>query len=376
MKNIFLHHRYKPQSKLWKQFRKPSAASRLWRNNSTCKLQSQMTFRLCTLFLKLGSHYNNRGIALITVILIVSILVAVAIELNRSTRAAIYDAANLSDGIKLTYIAKSGFYGAEALLSNSNNDCVTLRDNWANTETLSAQSPTLFTDGYFIVIVEDEAGKIPLNQLVKPDGSYNTDIYDILMRLLHEPEFGLDEITIKTIVDSIKDWIDADNTVTDYGAETAYYASLNPPYEAKNAPLDCIEELLMVKGITKDIFYGTDKKPALAQYVTTDSEGKININTAPKMVLRALALSDAISAELADKMDAYRRADGNDLSSPQWYQKVPGMAGVAIKVGLSTKSNYFKIISVGKMKNMQQTLSGIVKKAGQQSVQIIKWRQD
>jgi len=354
MKNIFLHHRYKPQSKLWKQFRKPSAASRLWRNNSTCKLQSQMTFRLCTLFLKLGSHYNNRGIALITVILIVSILVAVAIELNRSTRAAIYDAANLSDGIKLTYIAKSGFYGAEALLSNSNNDCVTLRDNWANTETLSAQSPTLFTDGYFIVIVEDEAGKIPLNQLVKPDGSYNTDIYDILMRLLHEPEFGLDEITIKTIVDSIKDWI-----------------------VAKKAPLDCIEELLMVKGMTRDIFYGTDKKPALAQFVTTDSDGvgAININTAPKMVLRAL--SGGISAGTADQMDEYRRTESNYkyLSDPTWYIKVPGMTATIKPELITVTSNYFKIISVGKMKNMQQGLSGIVKKAGQ-SVQIIKWRQD
>ena len=87
---------------------------------------------------------NNRGIALITVILIVAILTAVAIELNRSSRADIYDAANLSDGIKLTYIAKSGFYGAAALLANSNNDYITLRDNWAQTEILSMQSNGAF----------------------------------------------------------------------------------------------------------------------------------------------------------------------------------------------------------------------------------------
>jgi len=52
---------------------------------------------------------HQRGIALITVILIVVVLVAVVIELNRSSRADIYDSANLSDGIKLSYIAKSGF---------------------------------------------------------------------------------------------------------------------------------------------------------------------------------------------------------------------------------------------------------------------------
>jgi general secretion pathway protein K len=321
-----------------------------------------------------NKFFKNRGIALITVLLIISIIVAVAIELNRSSRAAIYDAANISDGIKLTYIAKSGFYGAAALLANSDNNYDTLRDDWAKTDILSVQSQTLFTDGYFMTIVEDEAGKIPLNQLVTGN-EYNQDIKDILIRLLRQPEFGLDEITVNVIVDSIKDWIDVDNSVTDYGAETSYYASLDPPYEAKNAPLDCIEELLMVKGITKEIFNGTKEKSGLAGFVTADSDGQININTASKMVLRAL--STGISAELADRMDEYRRKEGNDLSSPQWYKQVPGMAGVTINPALITvKSNYFKIISVGKMKNMEQSLSGVVKRSGQKSVQIIKWRQD
>jgi general secretion pathway protein K len=318
---------------------------------------------------------NNRGIALITVILIISILVAVAIELNRSSRAAIYDAANLSDGIKLTYIAKSGFYGAAALLTNSNNDNVTLRDNWAKSEMLSMQSKTLFTDGYFMVTVEDEAGKIPLNKLVNGN-EYNTVIKEILIRLLIQPEFGLDGRKANEIADSIKDWIDADNSASPYGAETSYYSSLDPPYEAKNAPLDCIEELLMVKGITKEIFYGTKEKPGLAMYVTADSDGFININTAPKMVLRSL--SDGITAELADKMDEYRRKEGSVLSNTDWFFEKMGVTGEQkqkLNNLITFNSNYFKIISVGSMKNMEQSLSGVVKRSGK-SVQIIKWRQD
>jgi general secretion pathway protein K len=130
----------------------------------------------------------------------------------------------------------------------------------------------------------------------------------------------------------------------------------------------------MVKGVTKEVFYGTKEKPALAGYVTADSDGLININTAPKMVLRALSAD--INAAAADKMDEYRRKEGNDLSSPQWYKQVPGMENVTIKAELITvKSNYFKIISVGKMKNMSQGLSGVVKRSGP-TVQIIKWRQD
>jgi hypothetical protein len=52
------------------------------------------------------------------------------------------------------------------------------------------------------------------------------------------------------------------------------------------------------------------------------------------------------------------------------------MAGVNIPPELITvKSNYFKITSVGMMKGMAQSLSGVVKRSGQ-TVQIIKWRQD
>ena len=203
---------------------------------------------------------GHSGVALITVILIISILVAAALELNRSSRADIYDAANISDGIKLTYIAKSGFYGAAAFLSIPTIDYETLRDDWAHAEVLSAQSKTLFTNGYFMVRIEDEKGKIPLNKLVT-GSAVNADIKDMLLRLLKQPEFDLDERKAAEIVDAIIDWMDDNDEITGVGAESSYYASLAAPYAAKNAPLDCIEELLMIKGITNELFAGTKEKP-------------------------------------------------------------------------------------------------------------------
>ncbi|MFA5321707.1 MAG: type II secretion system minor pseudopilin GspK [Smithella sp.] len=316
--------------------------------------------------------HKDKGIALITVLLIIVILVAVVIELNRSSRADIYDAVNLSDGIKLTYIAKSGFYGAAALLTNSQNDYDTLRDDWAHMEQISMQSNALFPEGYFVAGIEDESGKIPLNKLVNGN-EYNPAIKAILIRLLSQPEFKLEERKVAEIVDSIKDWIDSDDVPTDYGSESYYYSSLDVPYTAKNAPFDCIEELLMIKGLTKEIFYGTKEKPSLAQYVTADSDGVININTAPKMVLRSL--SDGISPELANEMDEYRTKGENDLSNYQWYKNVSGMQSVTIAPEILTvKSNYFKIISTGKMNNMEKTISGVVQRDAQKSAKIIKWR--
>jgi general secretion pathway protein K len=318
--------------------------------------------------------FNQKGIALITVILMVVVLVAVVIELNRLSRADIYDAANISDGIQLSYIAKSGVYGAAAILANSPNDYDTLRDDWAKMETISLQSGALFNSGYFIAHIEDETGKIPLNKLVS-GSDYNEDVKAMLLRLLLQPEFGLTRSQAEEIVASIKDWIDADDETTPGGAESSFYTALDPPYSTKNAPMDCIEELLMVKGITKELFNGTKERPPLVQLVTVDSDGRININTAPKLVLRSL--SDGITPEMADEMDEYRRKEGNNLSDLQWYKRVSGMDAVSMNPDLLTvKGSYFKIVSTGKMNDMNKTITAVVQKADNQSVRVVKWRQD
>lgn len=315
---------------------------------------------------------GHSGVALITVILIISILVAAALELNRLSRADIYHAANISDGIKLTYIAKSGFYGAAALLINSSNDYETLRDDWANAEVLSARSESLFTNGHFLVRIEDENGKIPLHKLVNGN-VINADIRDMLLRLLQLPEFNLDGHKASEIVDAIIDWVDDNDKVTGEGAESNYYASLSAPYAAKNAPLDCVEELLMIKGITHELFAGTKEKPALSQLVTIYGTGVVNINTAPKTVLRVL--SPNITVALADKMDEYRRSKSHDLSSVDWYKNVPGMESVTIKPKSIdvAKSNYFSIYSTGVADKMEQTISGVMQRS---PFQIMSWRQD
>src|SRR5207248_8062397 len=40
--------------------------------------------------------------------------------------------------------------------------------------------------------------------------------------------------------------------------ESNYYQTLNPPYNAKNGPLDSLDELLLVKGVTPQLLYGND----------------------------------------------------------------------------------------------------------------------
>lgn len=59
------------------------------------------------------------------------------------------------------------------------------------------------------------------------------------------------------IIDSILDWRDEDDLLRLNGAEDNYYQNLPKPHKAKNGAFDTIQELLLVKGVTKEIFYGS-----------------------------------------------------------------------------------------------------------------------
>jgi hypothetical protein len=56
----------------------------------------------------------------------------------------------------------------------------------------------------------------------------------------------------------IIDWRDADDEVTAGGAESEYYLLLADPYNCKNAPLETVEELMLVQYASRDLLFGED----------------------------------------------------------------------------------------------------------------------
>ena len=83
------------------------------------------------------------------------------------------------------------------------------------------------------------------------------------------------------------------DTTRTNGAESDDYLKLPVPYRARNGNFQDTDELLQVKGITPEMYFGHEDKPALADALTARSRGTVNINTAPAPVLSALGLSDA-----------------------------------------------------------------------------------
>lgn len=96
--------------------------------------------------------------------------------------------------------------------------------------------------------VTDETGKININAFMKRDPT-GQQLYDMLIKL---PNVSME------LAASIVDWADSDTTPREGGAEDDFYSGQSPAYRCKNGPLDSLDELLLVKGMTRELLYGSD----------------------------------------------------------------------------------------------------------------------
>lgn len=126
---------------------------------------------------------------------------------------------------------------------------------------------------------------------------------------------GLELEEAGAIAESIADWRDSDNIPAANGAEESYYQALEKPYHASDRNFRAVDELLLVKGVTEELFH------EIKDYLTVFGEGKININTAPEPVL------DAVFAvgysDLAAKIVEFRKGfDGKaGTTDDRWFAR-------------------------------------------------------
>ncbi|HRK33276.1 MAG TPA: type II secretion system minor pseudopilin GspK [Candidatus Hydrogenedentes bacterium] len=137
--------------------------------------------------------------------------------------------------------------------------------------------------------IDDEFGKINLNALLSSRTQEPNETLEQALRYLFEQRGAEEDPT-----DAILDWIDGDDEQRPNGAEADYYQSLTTPYPCKNAPMNSVEELLLVRGMTPELFFGIEgEEPAqlpLSELFTVHGHrnGRVNVNTAEVEVLTAL----------------------------------------------------------------------------------------
>lgn len=130
----------------------------------------------------------------------------------------------------------------------------------------------------------------------------------------------------------------------------------------------------MVKGVSLDLFYGKGDSPGLSRCLTVFGDGRVNINTAPKQVLRALA--EEMTDDEVERLDRYRRDELNNLGDPGWHLKVPRGAGISIPAGLITvQSGIFRVTAVGLQGRVAERITGVIKReSARRIVKLLSWK--
>ncbi len=191
------------------------------------------------------SPLPRRGTVLIVVIWIVLVLASLVIVLSYFVRTEALASANYTSLAKAEAVAAGAIEYVLAMAADDETDsAVSYESNPYEAMQVGdgyfwVLQPSLSGDGTYEFGLTDEAGKINLNEAS-------------LEMLLKLPSMTSE------LANSIIDWRDQNEEVTVGGAENEYYLLAAEPYQCKNAPLETVEETLLIKGGSIDLLYGED----------------------------------------------------------------------------------------------------------------------
>ncbi len=319
---------------------------------------------------------KNKGSILILALWSVSLLSAFAVILGYEVRQKVGAAYRLNERDELSMLADAGIQKAAAFMRGQPEKLYyALSDKWSN-------DSTTFKDiqlggGRFSLIASEESAvddpSLPQTHygMVDEDRKININTADIkTIAALCGIVLGIDDTDAQDLAASIIDWRTPGNgsVLPGGGAKDGYYHSLDQPYDAKSAPYEVIDELLLVKGMTPDAF------SKMKNYVTIYGSGKVNINTASEAVLLALGIpkimaeriillrngSDGISGTADDAV-----FDSNASIIPRLTQhyslspsEISALSDVADRA-LTSVSSYFTVRSRGSLLNKKNTMESI-----------------
>ncbi|PYV20038.1 MAG: hypothetical protein DMG07_00350 [Acidobacteria bacterium] len=229
---------------------------------------------------------DERGVILIALLWVLAALSVIALSFSRESLVEVAAARNARDLSDAYYVARAGIEATAYKLVEKR---FTPQVQGIEAQALPPDPLELgffegaFGGGSFRVDVQDESGKINLNFVTEEQ-----------LRALLEA-IGIQRPDSDVIVDSLMDWRDVDRARRPNGAEDDYYQSLPHPYKAKNNRMDTVEELLLVRGVTREYYYGFREKapdgtPAyrygLSRYFTVYTpSNRVNVNFAELPVL-------------------------------------------------------------------------------------------
>lgn len=311
---------------------------------------------------KVADH-QERGFVLVVVLGAVLTLSALLFAFNRTARTGLDAAYHFYKAEQARNHARAGLNIAVAVIGDVNDSTTELQFSTL----LGGRNSFHLDHGTCSVTATDTSGLLNINALKDQSGRLDRRRIDQLLRLIdllnHQRTTG--RRIGYGVVPAIIDWTDADAEVThlpfikheSMGAEDDYYRTCSPPYACRNKPMDTIDDLLWVKGMTPQAM------TRLRALLTTFGEPKININAAPKLIIECL--SEEMDAALAQMV--VNRRDMTPFDSVAELKDVPGMTDniyQAIKdtVTVGSERRHYRVTAQGHSENHSCTIEAVLRR--------------
>jgi general secretion pathway protein K len=283
---------------------------------------------------------RQAGVALVSVLLIVAILMAIASRLLASHNLVINQHQNtFEQNQALQYALGAETLAGQALyddLTNSGKDSDHLGELWAQ----QVMPFELDEGGFLEAQLTDLNGCFNLNTVAGADGKAAIDRFKLLAQNL-----GLQP----QLAEAWKDWIDDDVEVTGFGAEDSDYLIAQPPYRTPNQVVTDVSELYLLSNVDREQLITL--LPHVCLLPTTDS--LININTADAQTLAAL--DKTLTLSVAEPVVAVER----DYKSVDEFIK-SNEAFAPVAPLLSVKSEYFLLHAQAQVGSSSVTLQSLL----------------
>lgn len=298
---------------------------------------------------------DERGFALVAVLLVLAIVGVLGAEFAYVTRLEASAVRAYKDGITATHLAEAAV--AQAIRELAQEWHVVLADEQGELTFVNRDRIALprlprrevpLGPGQFSYLLRDEEALLNLN-------TAQPGRIEALLDAL-----GVQRGQRDQIVDSIQDWRDPNEEHRLSGAESDdYYLKLPVPYRARNANLESVMELLQIRGVTPELFHGPDGRGGLSEAVTVRSVGQVNLNTAGPLVLRAMGLSEA---EIGTVTLTRREAP---------YVQVPGQFGGR---GFAVTTRTFRVVAEGIVHGrVGARITAVLRRQSENDITVLEW---
>jgi general secretion pathway protein K len=347
-------------------------------------------------------NYRNKNATILVITLwVLTLLSAITLSLSYRMGMEIKITKNKIDTDKAFCVANAGIIRAISILNKDTNGYDSLNEQWSN-YSADLYGVNLFKD----IVVGD--GKFNVSYVYEKDifsGSsivfYGMEDEERKININKAAQDVLESLPGVTpeVASSIRAWRgDTDLTQDVLFKEDAYYQGLTQPYKRKGKPFESLEEILLVRGVTVDIFYGKDintdgyidtNEQGLKKYLTVFGDGLINVNTADVVVLRAIGFNEELSYKFIRYRigvdDLFETADDGIFTETgkiaECFTYFEPLSPSELEIVnqkqslLKVSSRYYSAVCEGNVSGTKARITAVIDKESEEGNQIVRWNE-